>query len=417
MNTMHNETLEALRARYEAFKARGLKLDMSRGKPDAAQLDLSRPMLDMGEDFLSEDGVDVRNYGDPLGIPEARRLFGALLGVDPAQVIVGGSASLNLIFDALTRAVLHGPLPGDTPWGRLPKAKILCPVPGYDWHFGMCDTLGLEIVPVPTYDDGPDMDLVEALVRDPAVKGMICVPMYGNPSGVTYSDEAVGRLAAMETAAPDFRVIWDNAYCAHHLYPEPARRDRLRNMYDACAAAGHEDRVLMFTSTSKMTFAGGGVSAMAASPRNIARQAALMTYQLVCYDKVNQLRHARFLPDLAAVEAHMMKHAAIIRPKFELVLEALERELSGLARWSRPRGGYFICFYAPKGCARRIVELCAQAGVTLTPAGSPYPHGLDPEDSVIRIAPTYPPMEELRQVMELFPIAVKIAAAEVEMRN
>ena len=415
MNMMNNETLDGLRARYEAFKARGLKLDMSRGKPDAAQLELSRPMLDLRDDFLSEDGTDTRNYGDPLGIPEARRLFGALLGVDPAQVIVGGSASLNLIFDALTRAVLHGPLPGDTPWGKLPGAKILCPVPGYDWHFGMCDTLGLEVVPVPTHDDGPDMDMIESLVRDPAVKGMICVPMYGNPSGVTYSDETVDRLARMDTAAPDFRIIWDNAYCAHHLYPEAERRDHLKNMYAACAAAGHEDRVLMFTSTSKMTFAGGGVSAMAASPRNIARQAALMTYQLVCYDKVNQMRHARFLPDLAAVEAHMIKHAAIIRPKFELVLGVLERELSGLARWSKPRGGYFICFYAPKGCAKRIVQLCAEAGVTLTPAGSPYPHGYDPDDSAIRIAPTYPPLEELRQVMELFPLAVKIAA--MEMRN
>ena len=410
MNTMN---IEALRARYEAFKARGLKLDMSRGKPEAAQLDLALPMLDMKADFLSEDGVDTRNYGDPLGIPEARRLFGELLGVPAGQVIVGGSASLNLIFDALSRAVLHGPLEGDAPWGKLEHVKILCPVPGYDWHFGMCDTLGLEIVPVPTGDNGPDMDMIESLVRDPAVKGMICVPMYGNPSGVTYSDEVVDRLAAMDTAAPDFRIIWDNAYCVHHLYPDEARRDHLKNMYEACAAVGHEDRVLMFTSTSKITFAGGGVSAMAASPRNIARQAALMTYQLVCYDKVNQLRHVRFLPDRAAVEAHMMKHAAIIRPKFEYVLEVMERELSGLASWSRPRGGYFICFRAPRGCARRIVQLCAEAGVTLTPAGSPFPHGHDPEDSVIRIAPTYPPMEELKQVMELFPLAVKIAAMEM----
>ena len=411
MNTM-NMSRDELWARFEAFRARGLKLDMSRGKPEAAQLDLSRPMLSLTEDFFSEDGTDTRNYGDPLGIPEARRLFGALLGVPGSQVIVGGNASLNLIFDALSRAVVNGPLEGDTPWGRLPGVKILCPVPGYDWHFGMCDTLGLEVVPVPTHDDGPDMDMIEALVRDPAVKGMICVPMYGNPSGVTYSDGTVDRLASMETAAPDFRIIWDNAYCAHHLYPEAERRDHLKNMYDACAAAGHEDRVLMFTSTSKMTFAGGGVSAMAASPKNIARQAALMTYQLVCYDKVNQLRHARFLPDLAAVEAHMMKHAAIIRPKFEYVLEVMERELGDIASWSRPRGGYFICFRAPKGCAKRIVALCAEAGVTLTPAGSPFPHGYDPEDSVIRIAPTYPPLEELKQVMELFPVAVRIAALE-----
>ncbi|MBR4442192.1 MAG: aminotransferase class I/II-fold pyridoxal phosphate-dependent enzyme [Clostridia bacterium] len=411
---MANESMNliALRARYEAFKARGLRLDMSRGKPEAAQLDLSEPMMAPLGDYISEDGQDTRNYGDPTGIPEAKRLFGALLGVPAAQVIVGGNSSINLIHDALSRAVIHGPLEGDAPWGKLNGAKILCPVPGYDWHFNMCRTLGLETVPIPTGETGPDMDVIESLARDPSVKGMICVPMYGNPSGVTYSDETVDRLAAMQTAAPDFRIFWDNAYCVHHLYPDEARRDHLKNLYEACAAAGHENRVLMFTSTSKITFAGGGVSAMAASPKNIARQAALMTYQLVCYDKVNQLRHARFLPDLAAVEAHMAKHAAIIRPKFEYVLGVMDRELSDIASWSRPRGGYFICFRAPRGCAKRVVQLCAEAGVTLTPAGSPFPDAYDPADSVIRIAPTYPPMDELRQVMELFPLAVKIAALE-----
>lgn len=413
MNASYDpKNLEMLRARYEAFKARGVKLDMSRGKPDAAQLDLSLPMLNLVGDFLSEDGVDTRNYGDPTGIPEAKRLFGALLGVPAAQVIVGGNSSINLIYDALARAVIHGPLAGDAPWGRLNGVKMLCPVPGYDWHFNMCRTLGLETVPIPTDENGPDMDMIESLVRDPSVKGMICVPMYGNPSGVTYSDETVDRLARMETAAPDFRIIWDNAYCVHHLYPDEKHRDHLRNLYDACVAAGHEDRPLMFTSTSKITFAGGGVAAMAASPRNIARQASLMTYQLVCYDKVNQLRHARFLPDLKAVEAHMMKHAAIIRPKFEFVLDVMERDLKDIASWSKPRGGYFICFRAPKGCAKRIVQLCAEAGVTLTPAGSPFPDAYDPDDSVIRIAPTYPPMNELEQVMELFPVAVRIAALE-----
>ena len=410
----YESNLEALRAQYEAFRARGLKLDMSRGKPEASQLDLSRPMLDMADDFLIEDGQDTRNYGDPTGIPEAKRLFGALLGVPSEQVIVGGNSSINLIYDALTRAIIHGPLPGDAPWGRLNGAKILCPVPGYDWHFNMCRTLGLETVSIPTGETGPDMDMIESLARDPSVKGMICVPMYGNPSGVTYSDGVVDRLARMETAARDFRIFWDNAYCVHHLYPDEARRDHLKNLYEACAKAGHEDRALMFTSTSKITFAGGGVSAMVASPRNIARHAALMTYQLVCYDKVNQLRHTRFLPDLAAVEAHMAKHAAIIRPKFEYVLGVMEEALSDIASWSRPRGGYFICFRAPKGCARRVVQLCAEAGVTLTPAGSPFPEGYDPDDSVIRIAPTYPPMRELMQVMELFPLAVRIAALEKE---
>ncbi len=414
---MNAVNMDELRAGISAFAARGLRLDMSRGKPDAAQLDLSLPMLEMKDGFLSEDGADTRNYGDPLGIPEARRLFGQLLGAPASQVIVGGNSSINLIHDALTRAIINGPLEGDLPWSRVDGVKILCPVPGYDWHFSICATLGLKAVPVTTREDGPDMDEVESLARDPAVKGMICVPMYGNPSGITYSDAVVERLAGMKTAAPDFRIIWDNAYCVHHLYPDEARRDHLKNMYDACAAAGHENRVLMFTSTSKITFAGGGVSAMAASPENIARQAALMTYQLVCYDKVNQLRHARFLPDMAAVEAHMAKHAAIIRPKFEYVLGVMERELSGIATWSRPRGGYFICFRAPKGCAKRIVALCAEAGVTLTPAGSPFPGGYDPDDSVIRIAPTYPPMEELKQVMELFPMAVKLAAAEKARRE
>lgn len=406
---MNGYDLNALIERYEEFKARGLHLDMSRGKPEARQLDLSLPMLAPMDNFICEDGVDARNYGDPTGIPEAKRLFGALLGVPAAQVIVGGNSSINMIHDALTRAIINGPMPGDTPWGRLDGVKILCPVPGYDWHFAMCETLGLIPVPVPTNGEGPDMDRVEALVRDPMVKGMICVPMYGNPSGVTFSDAVVDRLAAMETAADDFRIIWDNAYCVHHLYPD--RRDHLKNMYEACDAAGHADRVLMFTSTSKITFAGGGVAAMAASPANIARHAALLTYQLVCYDKVNQLRHARFLPDLNAVERHMARQAEIIRPKFDLALSVMEKELSGIAAWSRPNGGYFICFRAPRGCARRIVQLCADAGVVLTPAGAPFPGGKDPEDSVLRIAPTYPDMDELRQAMELFVIAVQLAEA------
>lgn len=406
---MDENNLNALIERYEAFKARGLRLDMSRGKPEARQLDLSLPMLEPMDSFVCEDGVDARNYGDPTGIPEAKRLFGALLGVPAEQVIVGGNSSINMIHDALTRAIINGPMPGDTPWGRLTGVKILCPVPGYDWHFAMCETLGLIPVPVPTNDDGPDMDQVETLVHDPLVKGMICVPMYGNPSGVTFSDAVVDRLAAMETAAKDFRIIWDNAYCVHHLYPD--RRDHLKNMYEACEAAGHPDRVLMFTSTSKITFAGGGVAAMAASPANIARHAALLTYQLVCYDKVNQLRHARFLPDLNAVERHMARQAEIIRPKFDYVLSVMERELSGVATWSRPNGGYFICFKAPRGCARRIVQLCADAGVVLTPAGAPFPGGRDPEDSTLRIAPTYPDMDELKQAMELFVIAVRLADA------
>ena len=407
---MKQDKLTRLWQQYEQFKSRGLKLDMSRGKPEKAQLDLSVPMLHMKDSFISEDGIDVRNYGDTTGIPEAKRLFSELLDLPPEQIIVGGNSSINLIHDALTRALLCGPMEGDIPWARLPRVKFICPVPGYDWHFHMCDTLGIQMLPVQLVEGGPDMDEVERLVLDPEVKGLICNPMYSNPSGITYSDDTVDRLAAMKTAAADFRIIWDNAYLVHHLYKND--RDSLKNIYEACLASGNPDRVLMFTSTSKITFAGGGISAMGASPANIARQAGLLTYQLVCYDKLNQLRHTNFLPDKAAVEAHMAKHADIIRPKFEYVLEVLEKELSGFGSWSRPKGGYFICYYAPEGCAHRIVDLCQKAGVTLTPAGSPYPGGIDPIDSTIRIVPTFPPLSELKLVMELFPVAVKIAAIE-----
>ena len=312
------------------------------------------------------------------------------------------------MFDIISQAMTHG-MSGEKPWMLQGGVKFLCPVPGYDRHFSICEHFGIKMINVPLKADGPDMDMVEELIKDEKVKGIWCVPKYSNPDGIVYSDEVVKRLAAMRPAAKDFRIIWDNAYCVHHLYPD--RRDHLKNMYEACEAAGHPDRVLMFTSTSKITFAGGGVAAMAASPANIARHAALLTYQLVCYDKVNQLRHARFLPDLNAVERHMARQAEIIRPKFDYVLSVMERELSGVATWSRPNGGYFICFKAPRGCARRIVQLCADAGVVLTPAGAPFPGGKDPEDSTLRIAPTYPDMDELKQAMELFVIAVRLADA------
>ncbi len=405
---MNAAEIADLKRLYEAFRARGLSLDLSRGKPEARQLDLSLPMLDLREDFLCEDGVDARNYADPLGIPEARRLFGEMLGVPAENVIAGGHSSIQLIYDVLVRALLHGPLAGDRPWREVAGLKFLCPVPGYDWHFHMLSMLGIECVPVEMGAAGPAMHAADFLARDPAVKGIICVPQYGNPSGITFSDEAVDRLARME-AASDFRIFWDNAYCVHHLYGED--RDHLKNLYAACRAAGTEDRAVMFASTSKITFAGGGIAALAASPRNFERQAALMRYQMICPDKVNQLRHARFLPDLAAVERQMERHAAILRPKFQLVERVLSEELSGIGGFRVPKGGYFICYRAPRGTAKRIVELCSSAGVTLTPAGAPFPRGYDPEDSVIRIAPSYPPIEELQMVMELFPIAVKLAAA------
>ena len=337
-----------------------------------------------------------------------------MLGVVPEQVIVGGSSSMSLMHDVLARAMLSGSLPGDVSWAQLPEVSFLCPVPGYDWHFYMLNMLGIRCISVPLKGSDLDIEMVEQLARDPSVKGMICVPMYGNPSGITYSDEVVDRLARMHTGADDFRIIWDNAYCVHHLYAD--RRDRLKNIYDACAQAGHPNRVVMFTSTSKITFAGGGVCAMAASAKNIERQAAMMRYQVICYDKVNQLRHARFLPDLAAVERHMARHAEILRPKFELVLGVLERELAGVGHWERPNGGYFVCYHAPSGCARRTVELCAQVGVTLTPAGAAFPGGADPDDSVIRIAPTYLGMDELDRVMQVFPVCVKLAQSQSPRR-
>lgn len=402
-------TVDVLWREYRAFQARGERLDLSRGKPSAEQLALSRPMLMQADmDYTLEDGSDARNYGHPTGIPETRRLLGQLLGAPMEQVIAGGNSSLGMLHDVLMRARLLGPLPGDTPWPR--GARILCPVPGYDWHFHMLDTLGFTAVPVPTLPTGPDMDAVESLIRDPSVKGLVCVPMYGNPTGITVSDETVERLARMQPAAPDFRIFWDNAYPVHHLYSD--RRDHLKNLLSACSQAGCADRAMMFTSFSKITYPGGGMAGLAASPRNIAYQSELTLYQHVCFDNMSQLRHARFLPDMQAVESHMARHAAILRPKFTCVQQALAAELSGLARWSQPCGGYFVCLEAPQGCARRTVQLCREAGVTLTPAGAPFPHEQDPRDSVIRLAPSYPSLCEVERVMALLPLAVKLAEAE-----
>ncbi|MEG2212973.1 MAG: aminotransferase, partial [Clostridiales bacterium] len=386
-----------------------------RGKPSLQQLDLAVPMLNALDDhnFCDETGMDVRNYGQLAGIPEARRLFAEILDMPFEQVIVGGASSINMLHDAIKRCFLNGAYPGGKAWAKLDTVKFICPVPGYDWHFHICDTFNIEMIPVIMNEDGPDMDAVEKLAAsDDAIKGMICVPMYSNPGGNTYSDEVVKRLGAMKTAAPDFRLFWDNAYCMHHL--DHNDRDYLYNIYTACKDAGNEDRVLMFTSTSKITMAGSGICCMAGSPKNIAYALSLLQYQLVCFDKVNQLRHVRFLPTKAAVEAHMEKHAAILRPKFTAVLDALDKEIApyDIAHWHKPKGGYFICFYAPEGCAKKIVAMCKEAGVTLTPAGAPYPHGIDALDSTLRIAPTLPPVEELKQVMVLFCICVKLAAVE-----
>ena len=404
-----------LLAEFAALKEQGLKLDMTRGKPSAEQVSISNDILtDVGADGVySEDGTDTRNYGGPLGIIEARRLMGELMGVKAEQVIIGGGASLNLMFDVFVRAWIHGVLPGQTPWGQLEKVKFLCPAPGYDRHFAICEYFGIEMITVPLNEDGPDMDMVEELVKtDAAIKGMWCVPQYSNPDGYTYSDAVVKRLAAMETAAADFRIFFDNAYCVHHLYED--EQARLINLYDACAAAGHADRCYIFASMAKITFGGAGISAMAMSPTNFEQQARLLGKQIICYDKVNQLRHARFFADKAAVEAHMMKHAASLRPKFAKVEEVLAEsfERGDILKWTKPLGGYFVSVYTMDGCAKRIVELCKEAGVALTKAGATYPYGIDPQDHHIRIAPSFPPVAELDAAMRVFACAVKLASIE-----
>lgn len=421
---MDKSQLEAMKAeleeRYREFKSRGLKLNMARGKPSSAQLDLSNGLLDAlkGDSMKDADGADVRNYGGLNGIPEARALFGEIFDMPADQVIIGGSASLNLMYDTISRAFLHGVLPGSTPWSKVEGIKFLCPAPGYDRHFSICETFGIEMIPVELRADGPDMDTVEKLLAaDDKIKGMWCVPMYSNPDGVTYSDEVVKRIGALKPAAKDFRIFWDNAYCLHHL--DRNNRDYLYNIYTACQAAGNEDMVYMFASTSKITFAGGGISAMAASPANIKFTSDQLNIQTISYDKVNQLRHCRFFPNLAAVEAHMDKHAAIMKPKFQIVVDTLEKEIAPLdiAHWHNPKGGYFVSFFAMDGCAKRIVALCKEGGVVLTGAGATYPYGNDPHNSNIRIAPSLPPEAELIQAMELFCLAVKLASVEKLLEN
>ena len=388
---------------------------MARGKPSPAQLDLSAPLFDIlsYDDYKAADGTDVRNYGVMDGLPEAKEIFADFLGMEPVNIIIGGSASLNLMWDVATRAMLKGVLPDYTPWCKLDSVKFLCPSPGYDRHFTICQTLGIEMIPVPMLDDGPDMDVVENLVAaDASIKGIWCVPMYSNPEGVTYSDTVVRRLAAMPTAAADFRIFWDNAYGVHHLDMED--HDHLLNVYQACQAAGNPDRVYIFASTSKITFAGAGISAMAASPVNIAYQKKLLNAQTISYDKVNQLRHVRFLKNFDGLMALMAEHAKIMKPKFDLVNQMLERELGGLgcATWKHPKGGYFVSVDVMDGCAKRVVALCKEAGVVLTGAGATFPYGKDPRDRNIRLAPSYPGLDELEKSMELFCLAVKLAAVE-----
>lgn len=408
---------ERLQKEYKGFEEAGLQLNMARGKPERAQLELSMPMLDLVDsksDCLAEDGTDCRNYGELDGLPEARRLMAEIMECRPEQVIVFGNASLNVMFDAVARYMLHG-VCGGTPWSQQGKVKFLCPVPGYDRHFAVTECLGIEMINVPLGEDGPDMDLVEQLASsDPLIKGIWCVPKYANPTGISYSDEVVRRFATMKTAADDFRIFWDNAYGVHHLYEEADKQDQILNILDECEAAGHPDRVLEFASTSKITFAGAGISAMAASENNLNDARRVMTIQTIGYDKLNQLRHVLFLKDRAGVDAHMMKHAAIMRPKFEKVEQMLAEEITplGIGNWLSPRGGYFIAFNTLPGCAKRIVALSKQAGVVLTGAGAPFPYGKDPEDSVIRLAPSFPGMDELIKATKIFICSVKLASVE-----
>lgn len=397
---------------YEAYRAKGLKLDMSRGKPGPEQLDLTLGLLDCvnaREGYRTADGADTRNYGQLDGIPEAKALFGEVLGMEPGNVIVGGNSSLSLMFDYIAMAYAHGVCGGD-PWCRQGAVKFLCPAPGYDRHFAVTEYFGIELLTVDMTPEGPDMAQVEALAADPLVKGIWCVPMYSNPDGYTYSDETVRRLAAM-AAADDFRIMWDNAYCLHHLTDTP---DTLADIYAAAVACGHEDRVVMFCSTSKISFPGAGVAAMAASPRNIADIKRRLSFQTIGYDKINMLRHVRFFGDFAGMREHMRLHAAVLRPKFEVVLTTLERELGdkGIACWHKPNGGYFVSVNLLDGCAKRTVALLREAGVVMTGAGATYPYGKDPRDANIRIAPTYPPLAELRTAMELFCVCAELACIE-----
>lgn len=406
---------EKLEAMYEDYKGQNLSLNMSRGKPSASQLDLSKGMMDVlnsDSDLSCEDGTDCRNYGVLDGIPEAKRLLAGMVGVKPEQVIVYGNSSLNVMYDTIARCMMEG-VPGSEPWMRQGKIKFLCPVPGYDRHFGITEHFGIEMINVPMTPDGPDMDMVEELVSsDPQIKGIWCVPKYSNPQGYVYSDETVLRFARLKPAAPDFRIFWDNAYCIHHLYNgEPAQ---IPNILEECEKAGNPDMVYEFVSTSKVVFPGSGVAALAASETNVAAVKKQMAVQTIGHDKVNQLRHVRFFKDNKGMEEHMKKHAELIRPKFEALISIMEEDLGGLgiAEWTNPKGGYFIGFDAMEGCAKAIVAKMKEAGVILTGAGATFPYHKDPQDRNIRLAPTFPTIEELKLASSVFTVCVRLVSAE-----
>lgn len=409
------ELKEELEKEYARFKGMGVSFNMARGKPAAEQLDLAMPMLDTinsGSDMQSEAGEDCRNYGIIDGLFETKRLIAEMIQTRPENVIVYGNSSLNIMYDAISRSYTHGVL-GSTPWCRLQKVKFLCPVPGYDRHFAVTEHFGIEMINVPMTPDGPDMDLVERLAgSDESIKGIWCVPKYSNPQGVVYSDETVRRFANLKPAAKDFRIYWDNAYAVHHLYEDD--QAELLDLIGECEKAGNPDMVYEFCSTSKVSFPGSGIAAMAASAANRREILEQFSVQTIGPDKVNQLRHVRYFKNLDGVMAHMMKQAQDIRPKFEMVLRIFEKELSqaGIGSWISPKGGYFICFESLPGCAKNIVAKAKEAGVTLTPAGAPFPYGIDPTDSVLRIAPTYPTLTELETATEILVICIKLASIE-----
>ena len=408
---LHRE-FEAVKRRYEAFRSRNMSLDMSRGKPGPEQMDISSEIFDVvgnAMGFQNATGIDCRNYGGLDGLPELKTLFAEILGVEPSQVIVGGNSSLNMMFDTIAQAMTHGF--SGKPWMLQEKIKFLCPSPGYDRHFAICEHFGIEMIPVDNTPDGPDMDQVEALVQDSAVKGIWCVPKYSNPQGIIYSDAVIDRIAHLRPAAPDFALMWDNAYCIHELFCEFVP---FADMLSVCRAAGNPDMVYEFASTSKITFPGAGVAVMAASVDNQNYLKKLLNFQTISYDKVNQLRHVRYLKDKAHTLALMQRHAAVLAPKFRAVLDLLGQELGprGLATWTEPKGGYFISCDTMPGTAKRALALCAQAGVTMTPAGATFPYGKDPLDSNVRIAPSLPPVAELKQAMEVFCLCVRMAALE-----
>ena len=404
-----------LSAKYREYQGKDLKLDMSRGKPSIDQLDLSMGMLDVltsDMDLTCEDGTDCRNYGVLDGISEAKELLADMMEVAPDHIIIYGNSSLNVMYDTVSRSMTHGVM-GNTPWCKLDKVKFLCPVPGYDRHFAITEYFGIEMINIPMTSTGPDMDMVEELVAsDDSIKGIWCVPKYSNPQGISYSDQTVRRFARLKPAAPDFRIYWDNAYTIHHLYDMD--QDHLIEILAECKRAGNPDMVYKFASTSKISFPGSGIAAIAASQNNLVDIKKQLRIQTIGHDKVNQLRHVRFFGDIHGMVEHMKKHADILRPKFEAVLETLDRELEGLGigTWTTPKGGYFISFDSLDGCAKAIVAKCKKAGLVMTGAGATYPYGKDPHDSNIRIAPSYPPLNDLKQAMELFALCVKLVSVE-----